>query len=71
MLENFSRHGLIDIKLKAKGDTHIDQHHLIEDLGISLGQAIEFSARRIYSSLPGKILLKNGYINFTGNFGKP
>ncbi len=45
MLENFSRHGLIDIKLKAKGDTHIDQHHLIEDLGISLGQAIENSLK--------------------------
>jgi imidazoleglycerol-phosphate dehydratase len=40
MLEQFSRHSLIDVTLKAKGDTHIDFHHTTEDSGIALGQAI-------------------------------
>ncbi|MEZ5775924.1 MAG: imidazoleglycerol-phosphate dehydratase HisB [Hyphomicrobiaceae bacterium] len=40
MLEQVSRHGLIDIRLKAKGDLHIDQHHTVEDSGIVLGQAV-------------------------------
>jgi imidazoleglycerol-phosphate dehydratase len=40
MLELFARHSLIDIKLRAKGDTHIDFHHTTEDSGIALGQAI-------------------------------
>jgi imidazoleglycerol-phosphate dehydratase len=40
MLEQLSRHSLIDIRLKAKGDLHIDQHHTTEDSGIALGQAI-------------------------------
>ena len=39
MLELLSRHSLIDIKLRAKGDTHIDFHHTTEDSGIALGQA--------------------------------
>jgi imidazoleglycerol-phosphate dehydratase len=40
MLELLARHSLIDIKLRAKGDTHIDFHHLVEDSGIALGQAV-------------------------------
>ena len=40
MLEQLSRHALIDIKLKAKGDLHIDFHHTTEDSGIVLGQAV-------------------------------
>jgi imidazoleglycerol-phosphate dehydratase len=40
MLEQLSRHSLIDIKIKAKGDLHIDGHHTAEDVGITLGQAI-------------------------------
>ena len=40
MLEQVSRHALIDIRLKAKGDTHIDFHHTTEDSGIALGQAV-------------------------------
>ena len=41
MLELFSKHSLVDLKVKAKGDTHIDAHHLVEDIGITLGGAIE------------------------------
>ena len=40
MLEQLARHSLIDIKLEAKGDLHIDFHHTAEDCGIVLGQAI-------------------------------
>jgi imidazoleglycerol-phosphate dehydratase len=40
MLEQLSRHSLIDISLKAKGDLHIDFHHTVEDTGIALGQAV-------------------------------
>lgn len=40
MLEQLARHGLVDIKLKAKGDLHIDFHHTAEDTGIVLGQAV-------------------------------
>ena len=39
MLSQLSRHGYFDIKLKAKGDTHIDYHHTVEDIGIVLGEA--------------------------------
>jgi imidazoleglycerol-phosphate dehydratase len=40
MLEQLSRHGLMDITLKAKGDLHIDYHHTVEDTGYVLGEAI-------------------------------
>lgn len=39
MLEQVSRHGMIDLEITAKGDTHIDDHHTVEDIGITLGQA--------------------------------
>lgn len=41
MLEQLARHALIDIKLAAKGDLHIDFHHTTEDVGIVLGQAVQ------------------------------
>ena len=41
MLELFARHGGFDLKLKCKGDLHVDQHHTVEDVGIALGQAFE------------------------------
>jgi imidazoleglycerol-phosphate dehydratase / histidinol-phosphatase len=40
MLEQFSKHSLIDLNLKVKGDLHIDEHHTIEDTAIALGEAI-------------------------------
>ncbi|MGC1269215.1 MAG: imidazoleglycerol-phosphate dehydratase HisB [Croceibacterium sp.] len=40
MIEQFSRHSLIDVTLKVAGDLHVDQHHTTEDSGIGLGQAI-------------------------------
>lgn len=41
MLELFARHGGFDLDLEANGDLHVDQHHTVEDVGISLGQAFE------------------------------
>jgi imidazoleglycerol-phosphate dehydratase len=40
MLEQLSRHSLIDLKVEAKGDLHIDQHHTTEDTGLAIGEAI-------------------------------
>ena len=40
MLEQLSRHSLIDLKLEAKGDLHIDYHHTTEDTGIAIGEAV-------------------------------
>ena len=40
MLDQLSRHSLIDITIRATGDTHIDDHHTVEDTGIALGQAL-------------------------------
>lgn len=59
MLELFSKHGLFDLSLKAKGDLEIDQHHTIEDIGIALGQAFD------------KALGKRGGINRAGYFVMP
>ena len=40
MLDQISRHGLIDLDIQAEGDLHIDGHHTVEDVGITLGQAV-------------------------------
>ena len=39
MLDQIARHGLIDLEIRAEGDLHIDDHHTVEDIGITLGQA--------------------------------
>lgn len=39
MLDQIARHALVDLKISAKGDLHIDDHHTVEDVGIALGQA--------------------------------
>jgi len=59
MLELFSKHSLIDIELKVKGDLHIDCHHTVEDTGIVLGQALK------------KALGDKKSINRYGNFTVP
>ena len=56
MLEQLSKHSLIDMKVKAKGDTHIDLHHTTEDSGIAIGEAIKKAAGNLkgikrYSSI--------------------
>ncbi|NDA72850.1 MAG: imidazoleglycerol-phosphate dehydratase HisB [Betaproteobacteria bacterium] len=39
MLDQIARHGLVDLQVQAKGDLHIDAHHTVEDIGITMGQA--------------------------------
>ena len=41
MLDQIARHALVDLKVKATGDLHIDDHHTVEDVGIALGQAFK------------------------------
>ena len=41
LLTNFTKHGLFDLKIRAKGDIEIDQHHTVEDIGISLGESFK------------------------------
>jgi len=45
MLEQLSKHSLIDLKIAAKGDTHIDLHHTTEDTGIAIGECIKKALR--------------------------
>lgn len=45
LLDNFAKHGLFDLKIKAKGDIEIDQHHTVEDIGITLGEAFKKALR--------------------------
>ncbi len=40
MLDSFARHGFFDLKLRARGDLEVDQHHTVEDVGLALGQAL-------------------------------
>ena len=40
MLDQLARHSSIDMNIRAQGDTHIDDHHTVEDVGIALGQAL-------------------------------
>jgi imidazoleglycerol-phosphate dehydratase len=41
MLESFSKHSLIDLEVECSGDTHVDDHHTVEDVGIVLAQALK------------------------------
>ena len=41
MLDQVARHGMLDLEIEAKGDLHIDAHHTVEDVGITLGQAVK------------------------------
>ena len=46
MLEQLSKHSLIDINIKAKGDTHIDLHHTTEDTGIAIGECLKKASKK-------------------------
>ena len=46
MLEQLSKHSLIDLKVKAKGDTHIDLHHTTEDTGIAIGECLKKASKK-------------------------
>ena len=46
MLEQLSKHSSIDLKVKAKGDTHIDLHHTTEDTGIAIGECLKKASKK-------------------------
>lgn len=76
MLEQVARHGLIDIEIKAKGDLHIDAHHTVEDIGITLGQTMgkaiadKRGIRRYgYAYVPLDEALSRVVIDFSGRPG--
>jgi imidazoleglycerol-phosphate dehydratase len=76
MLDQIARHGMIDLAVKAKGDTHIDDHHTVEDVGITLGQAIAKAVgdkkgitRYGHSYVPLDETLSRVVIDFSGRPG--
>ena len=76
MLEQIARHGLIDLKVRAKGDLHIDGHHTVEDVGITLGQAVRKAVgdkrgitRYGHSYVPLDEALSRVVIDFSGRPG--
>ena len=52
MLEQLSRHSLIDLTLEAKGDLHIDDHHTVEDAGIAIGHSYPFNVPLVEGTTP-------------------
>ncbi len=76
MLDQVARHGMIDITIKAKGDLHIDDHHTVEDIGITLGQAVSEAvgdkkgiARYGHAYVPLDEALSRVVIDFSGRPG--
>ena len=73
MLTHLSKHGRIDLVVKAKGDLHVDPHHTTEDVGISLGDCLSEAlgdkkgiARYGYSSVPMEDALANVSLDLSG-----
>ncbi|HIJ21298.1 MAG: imidazoleglycerol-phosphate dehydratase HisB [Gammaproteobacteria bacterium] len=76
MLDQVARHGLIDLKVSAKGDLHIDGHHTVEDIGIAIGQAVAQAlsdkrgiARYGHAYVPLDEALSRVVIDFSGRPG--
>jgi imidazoleglycerol-phosphate dehydratase len=76
MLEQIARHGLVDLTIQCQGDTHIDDHHTVEDVGITLGQAFAKAVgdkagltRYGHSYVPLDEALSRVVIDFSGRPG--
>lgn len=76
MMDQIARHGLIDLDIQAKGDLHIDAHHTVEDIGITLGQAFAEAvgdkkgiARYGHAYVPLDEALSRVVIDFSGRPG--
>jgi len=76
MMDQIARHGLIDLDIKANGDLHIDDHHTVEDIGITLGQAFAKAlgdkkgiVRYGHSYVPLDEALSRVVIDFSGRPG--
>ena len=63
MLDQIARHGLVDLDIEAEGDTHIDDHHTVADVGIALGQALA------HAYVPLDEALSRVVIDFSGRPG--
>src|SRR3546814_17097690 len=76
MLDQIARHGLIDLDIHCDGDTHIDDHHTVEDVGITLGQAFAAAVgdkaglrRYGHSYVPLDEALSRVVVDFSGRPG--
>jgi imidazoleglycerol-phosphate dehydratase len=76
MLDQVARHGMLDLEISAKGDLHIDGHHTVEDIGITLGQAVAKAAgskagirRYGHAYVPLDEALSRVVIDFSGRPG--
>jgi imidazoleglycerol-phosphate dehydratase len=76
MLDQIARHGLVDLKIDAAGDLHVDGHHTVEDVGITLGQALRQAAgdragirRYGWAYVPLDEALSRVVIDFSGRPG--
>ena len=76
MLDQIARHGLIDLSIEAEGDLHIDGHHTVEDVGITLGQAVALAVgdkkgitRYGHSYVPLDEALSRVVVDFSGRPG--
>ena len=76
MLDQVARHGMLDLEVEAKGDLHIDGHHTVEDVGITLGQAFakaigdKSGVRRFgHAYVPLDEALSRAVIDFSGRPG--
>lgn len=76
MLDQVARHGMVDLKIHAKGDLHIDAHHTVEDIGITLGQAMAKAVgdkkginRYGHAYVPLDEALSRAVIDFSGRPG--
>ena len=76
MLDQIARHGLIDLDIQAAGDLHIDGHHTVEDVGITLGQAVALAVgdkkglrRYGHAYVPLDEALSRVVIDFSGRPG--
>lgn len=76
MMDQIARHGMIDLDVTCKGDTHIDDHHSVEDIGITIGQAVDAAVgnkRGIYryghAYVPLDEALSRVVIDFSGRPG--
>jgi imidazoleglycerol-phosphate dehydratase len=76
MLDQVARHGMVDLKIEANGDLHIDDHHTVEDIGITIGQAFAQAAgskaginRYGHAYVPLDEALSRVVIDFSGRPG--
>jgi len=76
MLDQVARHGMLDLSVEAKGDLHIDAHHTVEDVGITLGQAVKQAlgdkaglVRYGYAYVPLDEALSRAVIDLSGRPG--